>query len=141
MSERRYSQAPIKLLTVSHHAFEASEAAAAGASVSGIPGLTIDSQNLTVLVNRPDSSGTTMNLAADPLNVISGPGRSVTLDFASSAGPLVQASGTMNISVENFFTLSGKYVYAQWLLVRRLEYQRHHIWCRSNVSIIRNCQW
>jgi hypothetical protein len=77
--------------------------------VSGIPGLTVSSQNLTVLVNRPDSSGAVMNLAADPLNVLSGPGRSVTLDFDNSAGPLLEASGTMNISVESFFTLAGDF--------------------------------
>ncbi|MFM7837732.1 MAG: hypothetical protein ACKPJD_38560, partial [Planctomycetaceae bacterium] len=77
--------------------------------MTGIPGLTLTSQNLSVLVNQPDASGTVMNLAADPLQVLSGPGRSVTLDFASSAGPLLEASGTMNVSVESFFTLAGDF--------------------------------
>ncbi|MFM7919116.1 MAG: hypothetical protein ACKPJJ_02755, partial [Planctomycetaceae bacterium] len=89
--------------------YSALKASATAAAVTGIPGLTLTSQNLSVLVNRPDASGTVMNLAADPLHVLSGPGRSVTLDFASSAGPLLEASGTMNVSVESFFTLAGDF--------------------------------
>ena len=89
--------------------YSALRATATGAGVTGISGVTLSSSNLAVSLNRPDSAGTVMNLAADPLDVLSGPGRSVTLDFAGSAGALVQASGTMNIGVESFFTLSGSF--------------------------------
>ncbi|MEN9553872.1 MAG: hypothetical protein RLZZ232_158, partial [Planctomycetota bacterium] len=87
--------------------YTALKASATGASVTGLPGLSLSSSNLSVAINRPDSSGELMNLAADPVSVLSGPGRTVTLDFDSSAGPLLEASGTMNISVESFFTLAG----------------------------------
>jgi hypothetical protein len=50
-----------------------------------------------------------MDLNEDTLDVMSGPGRTVTLDFDSSAGQLIEASGTMNIGVESFFTLAGDF--------------------------------
>ncbi|MFN9040515.1 MAG: beta strand repeat-containing protein, partial [Planctomyces sp.] len=89
--------------------YTALKASATGASVTGIPGFSLTSSNLAVAINRPDSDGTLMNLAADPLPVASAPGRAITLDFDSAAGVLVEASGTMNISVESFFNISGNF--------------------------------
>jgi hypothetical protein len=89
--------------------YTALKASATGASVSGLPGLTLSSSNLSVAINRADSAGVVMDLNEDTLNVMSGPGRTVTLDFDSSAGQLIEASGTMNIGVESFFTLSGDF--------------------------------
>ncbi|MFM7868589.1 MAG: hypothetical protein ACKPHU_30600, partial [Planctomycetaceae bacterium] len=89
--------------------YTALKASATSASVTGIPGFSLTSSNIAVAVSRPDTDGTVMNLAADPLNVGSAPGRTVTLDFDSSAGALIEASGTMNISVESFFSLTGDF--------------------------------
>ncbi|MFM7830730.1 MAG: hypothetical protein ACKPJD_03025, partial [Planctomycetaceae bacterium] len=89
--------------------YTALKASATAASVTGISGFSLTSSNIAVAVSRPDTDGTVMNLAADPLNVGSAPGRTVTLDFDSSAGALIEASGTMNISVESFFSLTGDF--------------------------------
>ncbi|MEN9554689.1 MAG: hypothetical protein RLZZ232_975, partial [Planctomycetota bacterium] len=89
--------------------YSALKASATGASVTGLAGLTLSSSNLSVAINRADSAGVVMDLADDNLDVISGPGRTVTLDFDSSAGQLIEASGTMNIGVDSFFTLSGDF--------------------------------
>ncbi|MGV2341201.1 MAG UNVERIFIED_CONTAM: hypothetical protein LVR18_46840 [Planctomycetaceae bacterium] len=87
--------------------YTALKASATGATGTGFSSLTVTPSNLSVSINRPDSGGSvTMDLETVPLSVASGPGRSVELKLK---GALLEASGTMKLVVDSFFSVSGDF--------------------------------
>ena len=81
----------------------------------GIDGLTVSVTTLSVAIN--DAGGadngtantTVLDLQAAPLEVNTGGGDSITLDFDGGRGRLLQVEGTLDLGVFGFFFVSGDF--------------------------------
>jgi hypothetical protein len=82
------------------------QATAGSIALTGISGVTMSSSNLAVTINRRANDDTLANYSRTPLTLSTGTGTR-TLNLDSSSGPLVEASGTINIAVADFFTVNG----------------------------------
>ncbi|PIY56564.1 MAG: hypothetical protein COZ00_03575, partial [Zetaproteobacteria bacterium CG_4_10_14_0_8_um_filter_49_80] len=87
------------------------QATAAGAAFAGISGLTLSATSISVEINRADAAGLVVDYAAMPLVVNTGPGSTITLNMDGVNGPLIRASGNLNINLFNFFALSGGFAF------------------------------
>jgi hypothetical protein len=83
------------------------DAIATGVAFNGVPEVTISANSLSLALNRPAADGTLINFAAQPLTVKTGPATTRPLDLTGTAGPLLEASGTLTIDVAGFFHVSG----------------------------------
>ncbi|MFO0060788.1 MAG: hypothetical protein ACK57O_07910, partial [Planctomyces sp.] len=83
------------------------DAFATGIAFNGVPGVSITASSLDLALNRPASDSTLINFAAQPITLKTGPATTRTLDLTGTAGPLLEASGTLTIDVAGFFRVSG----------------------------------
>ncbi|MEI7702628.1 MAG: hypothetical protein WCK86_22730, partial [Planctomycetia bacterium] len=75
----------------------------------GIDGLTMSATDLSVDISRPDKNGQLVNFSASPLSVSTGPDSSMTLNYNSADGPILKASGTLNVDLFGFVSLNGTF--------------------------------
>jgi hypothetical protein len=87
----------------------AATAGASSTSFEGLPEVGVQAENLFVSVNRPNSAGVVLDLAASPLTVATGPSSSRTLSLAGSDGALLEAGGTLRLEVGDFFHVGGSF--------------------------------
>ncbi|MBU6191113.1 MAG: hypothetical protein KGR68_17480, partial [Betaproteobacteria bacterium] len=74
--------------------------AAGAVSLVGISDVTLSGTNLSLAINRAAADGTVLDFAAARTRSLStGPGTSVSLDLAGSAGPQLKARGTLTLGV------------------------------------------
>jgi len=85
------------------------KATAGSVAFVGVEGLTMAASDLTVDISQPDKNANLVNFAAAPLAVPTGPGSSITLDYAATAGPILRASGTLEVDLFGFVSLSGSF--------------------------------
>ncbi|MGN6644168.1 MAG: beta strand repeat-containing protein, partial [Verrucomicrobiota bacterium] len=78
-------------------------------ALNGVPGLTLSATGLTVKINNTGLDPET--LAAQAVHT---PGGDVTLDFAGlGAGAVTQISGTVSLTVADFVSISGSFVFTK----------------------------
>ena len=77
-------------------------------ALTGITGVTMASSDLAVTINRAANDGTIADYSSTPLTLNTATG-SKTLNINSNLGALVEASGTINIAVSDFFTVNGSF--------------------------------
>ena len=75
----------------------------------GIDGLTMSANDLSVDISRPDKNGQLVNFSASPLTVSTGPNSSMTLNYAAADGPILRASGSLEVDLFGFVSLSGSF--------------------------------
>jgi hypothetical protein len=85
------------------------QATADSVAVLGIPDVTIAGSNLVVNINRPDLDGLVANYAAAPLDIQLAGGQTYTINLNGANGPLLEAAGTLTVSVSDFFTVTGSF--------------------------------
>ncbi|MDA1274964.1 MAG: calcium-binding protein [Verrucomicrobia bacterium] len=85
------------------------QASAGSISFEGIPGITMSASDLDVLINQAASDDSLVDYNAQNLVVTTGPDDSITFDMAASEGELVRASGTVDIDLFGFFTVTGSF--------------------------------
>ncbi|MGV2341214.1 MAG UNVERIFIED_CONTAM: hypothetical protein LVR18_46905 [Planctomycetaceae bacterium] len=84
------------------------QANAGSISLTGISGVTMSSSDLAVSINRKANDDTLANYSSTPLTLSTGTGQKV-LNLSSSSGQMTEATGTINIAVQNFFTVNGTF--------------------------------
>jgi len=89
------------------------QASAGAVALVGVDGVQIEASDLSVLINRPAKDGVLIDYAAQPLEVKTGPSSTMTLDVSGQDGPLVQALGTLELNVADFFSVSGDFAVRQ----------------------------
>ncbi|MFM7832089.1 MAG: hypothetical protein ACKPJD_09885, partial [Planctomycetaceae bacterium] len=85
------------------------QATAGTVAVVGIPDVTIEGTNLGISINRADANGVVANYKNAPLSVPLSAGQSYSVNLDGSAGALLQASGTLTVSVSDFFRVTGSF--------------------------------
>jgi redox-sensitive bicupin YhaK (pirin superfamily) len=85
------------------------QATVSSVAVLGIPDVTISGSNLAVRVNRSDLDGIVANYSVTPLNIPLSGGSSYTINIDGSKGALLEASGTLTVSVSDFFNVTGSF--------------------------------
>ena len=77
----------------------------------GIPGLTLSVTTFGIELNLSAADSTVIDFSADPLAVSVGPEDTVTFEMAGADGELIQASGTVEIELADFFLVSGNFAF------------------------------
>ncbi|MEI7702281.1 MAG: hypothetical protein WCK86_20965, partial [Planctomycetia bacterium] len=85
------------------------KATAGNVGFVGIDGLTMSATDLTVDISRPDKNGGLVNFSASPLSVVTGPSSTMTLNYAAADGPILRASGTLDVDLFGFVSLRGSF--------------------------------
>ncbi|MFM7920757.1 MAG: hypothetical protein ACKPJJ_11060, partial [Planctomycetaceae bacterium] len=85
------------------------QATAANVAALGIPDTTVTGSNLAVAINRPDENGLVANYKNSPLNIPLGNSQTYTVNIDGAKGALLQASGTLTVSVSDFFKVTGSF--------------------------------
>jgi autotransporter-associated beta strand protein len=85
------------------------QASASGVALVGVQGVQIEASDLSVLINRPSKDGVLVDYEAEPLSVKTGPSSTLTLDVSGEDGPLIQAMGSLELNVADFFSVSGDF--------------------------------
>ncbi|MBM4401413.1 MAG: hypothetical protein FJ045_05625, partial [Crenarchaeota archaeon] len=78
-------------------------------SFVGIDDLTISGTGIEVKVNEASADGKLLDFSEAGLEVLTGPGKSITMDLEASQGELMRASGALNINIFNFFSVEGQF--------------------------------
>ncbi|MFM8728156.1 MAG: hypothetical protein ACKON9_23870, partial [Planctomycetaceae bacterium] len=87
----------------------AGTATAASIAAVNLGDTSLQSSNLTISVNRPDSAGTLVNFAAAPVTIPVSAADSVTLNVPSSEGSQATAAGTVSGVIAGFAEASGNF--------------------------------
>ncbi|MDQ8195966.1 LEPR-XLL domain-containing protein, partial [Coraliomargarita sp. SDUM461004] len=82
---------------------------ATAAAFSGIDGVTISTNELSVAVNTASADGRLVDYVSRGLEIKTGASTDMTFDMDASAGELMQASGTLNVELFEFFSVSGDF--------------------------------
>ncbi|MFN5897524.1 MAG: hypothetical protein ACK48Y_08370, partial [Planctomyces sp.] len=77
--------------------------------VTGIPDTTITGTNLAVNINRPDENGIVASYKNSPLNIPVNRTQTYAINLDGAAGALLEASGTLTVSVSDFFRVTGSF--------------------------------
>ncbi|MFM7835266.1 MAG: hypothetical protein ACKPJD_26010, partial [Planctomycetaceae bacterium] len=85
------------------------QATAANVAALGIPDTTVTGSNLAVAISRPDENGLVANYKNDPINIPLGNSQTYTVNIDGAKGALLQASGTLTVSVSDFFKVTGSF--------------------------------
>ena len=83
------------------------QASAAEISFVGLAEVTMAGSDLKIEINQADASGFVIDYAAQSVEVTVATNEIITLDMDGQRGELLQASGTLNVNVYNFFSLDG----------------------------------
>ena len=86
------------------------QATATSVAALGIPDVTISGSNLAVSINRPDLNGVVASYSATPLNVPVGGGQNYQINLNGASGALLEASGTLTVTVSDFFQIGRAHV-------------------------------
>ncbi|NBO66315.1 MAG: hypothetical protein EBU88_15970, partial [Acidobacteria bacterium] len=85
------------------------QATAATVAALGIPDVTISGSNLAVSINRPDLNGVVASYSGTPLSVPLGGGQNYQINLNGATGALLEASGTLTVTVNDFFHVTGSF--------------------------------
>jgi hypothetical protein len=78
----------------------------------GVPGITISARELEVVVNQPNVlNGTVVDFSASPLQVATGPGRTLALAMDGADGALTRATTHATLDVLGFFRVEGDFAF------------------------------
>ncbi|MDP1573114.1 MAG: hypothetical protein Q8M04_02640, partial [Pseudomonadota bacterium] len=83
------------------------QASAADVAFVGIDGLTLAADTIDVAINQAAADGSLIDWLGQPLAIATGPATSLTLELDGQAGPLIRASGNLDIDLFGFVQLSG----------------------------------
>ncbi|MDP1903262.1 MAG: LEPR-XLL domain-containing protein, partial [Pseudomonadota bacterium] len=83
------------------------QASADSAAFIGVDGLTLAGDSLGIAINQAAADGSLIDYAAQALTVRTGPGSQIDLDLAGTSGPLLQASGNLQLDLFGFVQASG----------------------------------
>ena len=89
------------------------QATANGVALVGIEGFTAEATDIVVNVNNAGDGGAVIDFAARNLEILTGPGTSIVMDLDGARGELLEAAGTLNISVVDFVELSGYFAFSK----------------------------
>ncbi|MFO0203740.1 MAG: hypothetical protein ACK528_11495, partial [Alphaproteobacteria bacterium] len=78
-------------------------AAVGSAAFVGVPDVTLQAEALSLAYNRPNADGVVIDFNAKPLEVLTGPGSTLTIEHPGDAGALLEASGRLLVDVSGFF--------------------------------------
>ncbi|MBW6487089.1 MAG: LEPR-XLL domain-containing protein, partial [Syntrophobacterales bacterium] len=87
------------------------EGSVGGASVVGVPGLTLAVTSFGLELNLAAADNTVVDFASSPLDVLVAPAATVTLNMDGAAGELIQVAGTVTIELADFFRVSGSFAF------------------------------
>ena len=75
--------------------------------------VTISGDKLSVEVTRAGAGDLQIDFLAQPIDVPTGTGTSLTIDLDTSAGPITRAAGQLELAVGGFFQTSGEFAIEQ----------------------------
>ncbi|MFM8474422.1 MAG: beta strand repeat-containing protein, partial [Planctomycetaceae bacterium] len=77
--------------------------------VVGINGLTASASGLSVNINRAARNGQIVDFSRTPLTIPIGSVSDITLNYAAADGPMLRATGTLDLDLFGFVSLSGSF--------------------------------
>ncbi len=77
----------------------------------GSDDLTLSGTDLSVELTRASAGAPQIDFLAEPVEVATGPGSSITIDLDTWAGPITRASGHLDLAVGGFFQATGDFVF------------------------------
>jgi hypothetical protein len=80
---------------------------AGSVTLTGIDGLEISGDTISLEINRAAADGTIVDYAAQPLDIVTGSGTLISLEMASGEGELLRVSGNLTLDVFGFLTVTG----------------------------------
>ncbi|MFO0448614.1 MAG: hypothetical protein ACK52I_08125, partial [Pseudomonadota bacterium] len=84
-------------------------AAVGSAAFVGVPDVTLQAVELSIAYNRPIADGVVIDFSASPLEILTGPGSTLTIEHPGDAGALLEASGRLLVDVSVLFQVSGEF--------------------------------
>ena len=88
-------------------------ASAGSVAFVGSDDLTLSGTDLSVELTRASAGAPQIDFLAEPVEVATGPGSSITIDLDTTAGPITRAAGHLDLDVGGFFQVSGDFVFEQ----------------------------
>ena len=95
--------------TATARSWTAFKASAGQISLVGIDQLTLTANTLSLDINRAATDGSLIDFASTSLAIAAGGGQTITINHAAADGALLRVSGSMQLAVAGFVSVSGSF--------------------------------